>query len=353
MTAPARASFLTNPLMLDATVGAVDRQAVQATAVAPGELLPPEVRTFLARARLLEGVPFQHLVPDSALLPPESIRFFFLDREWTDALVQGALSVGTVTTLDHYQLEQLHLPIRDEVDGEERRVRMVGGEQVGFAPAGAVTGFLLRSRAVSGWPALHVRGYAADNQPDEADFDAGRVRLLRLERLAPAVLLCLFDGVPTVVHIEEPRQGVQYGIDLIGLNATLHLRDVTDGKFIEAHFNAKPPFTVQVPFRNIFTGTEAKAGPPGVVAVRHLGQRMSAISGTKISQASTLGITSAEVAMELVQFPYRQVFGPGGAQFAASADVAFAPAIADRAPDPGVPPAAGSTVGSTPQESPR
>ncbi len=34
--------------------------------------------------------------PDSALLPEESIRWFYLDRRWTDALVQGALSVGTV-----------------------------------------------------------------------------------------------------------------------------------------------------------------------------------------------------------------------------------------------------------------
>ena len=39
------------------------------------------------------------------------------------------------------------------------------------------------------------------------------MRLLRLERLAPAVLLCLFDGIPSVVHIEEPRQGVQFGFD--------------------------------------------------------------------------------------------------------------------------------------------
>ena len=31
-----------------------------------------------------------------------------------------------------------------------------------FAPAGPISGFLLRSRLVSGWPALHVRAYSAD-----------------------------------------------------------------------------------------------------------------------------------------------------------------------------------------------
>ena len=40
-------------------------------------------------------MPFSYLVPDADLLPIESIRFFYVDRAWTDALVQGVLSVGT------------------------------------------------------------------------------------------------------------------------------------------------------------------------------------------------------------------------------------------------------------------
>ena len=57
-------------------------------------IVPRDLRQWLARLRLLEGVPFAYLVADSELLPPESIRFFYLDRNWTDALVQGALSVA-------------------------------------------------------------------------------------------------------------------------------------------------------------------------------------------------------------------------------------------------------------------
>ena len=93
-----RASFLTTPLMFEATAAAVELPGQRAMAAPVGQVLPEVVRTWLARGRLLEGVPFQHLVADSELLPPESIRFFFLDREWTDAMTQGALSVGTVTT---------------------------------------------------------------------------------------------------------------------------------------------------------------------------------------------------------------------------------------------------------------
>ena len=50
-------------------------------------VVPGELRKFLARLRLLHGVPFSYLVPDANLLPPESIRFFYIDRAWTDALV--------------------------------------------------------------------------------------------------------------------------------------------------------------------------------------------------------------------------------------------------------------------------
>ena len=58
------------------------------------------MRSWLGRLRLLEGVPFANLIADAELLPPESIRWFYLDRRWTDALVQGALSVGTVNSDD-------------------------------------------------------------------------------------------------------------------------------------------------------------------------------------------------------------------------------------------------------------
>jgi hypothetical protein len=313
-TTTVHASFLTNPLVLEASAGAVALHAQTAAATPTGELLPDSVRTWLARARLLEGVPFQHLVPDAELLPPESIRFFFLDREWTDALTQGALSVGTVTTLDRDQLEGLHAGIRDEVDAEERRVRMVGGEDVGFAPAGAISGFLLRSRAVSGWPALHVRGYTQDITPDNAQIpfnDGRRMRLLRLERLAPAVLLCLFDGIPTVVHIEEPRQGVQYGVDIGAGGREVHLRNVINTEFLENQLHPQPPFRIHVPTRN---------GYPGVVAVKALASRMQAIPATQISTASIFGATSAVLAMEMLQFPFRQVFGPAAPAIAAAAE---------------------------------
>ena len=140
-------------------------------------VVPGELRRFLARLRLLHGVPFSYLVPDAELLPIESIRFFYIDRAWTDALVQGALSVGTISTADRAQLEA-RLPAHPQRgrrgrahDPHARRAK--SGSK---APAARITGFLMRSRAVSGWPNLHVRAYSRDVVADDALTTAAESR---------------------------------------------------------------------------------------------------------------------------------------------------------------------------------
>lgn len=276
--------------------------------------VPREIRLWLARLRLLEAVPFSHLVADATLLPAESIRFFHLDRGWTDALVEGALSVGTVTTADRAALETLYPVVRDEVDEAERLVRLVGWEPGVAVPsgnAGPVTGFLLRSRMVSGWPALHVRAYGRDNlavnpEISDRDVDEGddavlrRLPVLRMERLAPAVLLVLIDGLPRVVHVEEPRAGVQYGIDQKavagGIEARVPLRDVLTGDPLPSGDPADPVRSVAVPFRR---------DAPGVLHVSTLVQRIAAVAETHVGE----GVSSGELGIQLLQFPWRAVFG--------------------------------------------
>src|SRR5262245_1919224 len=209
-------------VMLDIVVAAARKYTYLVTDQDPDDgkhVVPGELRRFMGRLRLLHGVPFSYLVPDADLLPIETIRFFYIDRAWTDALVQGALSVGTITTADRTQLETVYPHIRSEVDETERTIRTPQGEKLLKGAGGAITGFLVRSRLVSGWPNLHVRAYSRDVIADDAlttaaESDPNRMKILRMERLAPAVLLVLFDGVPAVVHIEEPRQGIQFGARL-------------------------------------------------------------------------------------------------------------------------------------------
>lgn len=270
-------------------------------------VVPGELRRFLARLRLLHGVPFSYLVPDADLLPLESIRFFYVDRSWTDALVQGALSVGTISTSDRAELEAVHAAIREDVDQAERTVRTPDGEARLAGAGGTVTGFLLRSRAVSGWPNLHVRAYRRDLLEDdalttEAESNPDRMKLLRVERLAPAVLLVLIDGVPEVVHIEEPRQGLQFGAHVPDddppdrITARVHLRDAATGTPVEPRKALTDANSVPVPFR---------AAAPGVIDLSELRRRMEAKPVPSI--AGTLD--PHEFALEMLRFPYRQVFG--------------------------------------------
>lgn len=270
-------------------------------------VVPAELRHFLARLRLLHGVPFSYLVPDENLLPVESIRFFYLDRAWTDALVQGALSVGTISTSDRAELEQVHPNVRADVDATERKVRTPRDESLLQGAGGTITGFLLRSRVVSGWPALHVRAYSEDVLPDSelstvAESHPKRMKVLRMERLAPAVLLVLFDGVPAVVHVEEPRQGLQFGVRIdpeappATQRAVVKVRNQTTGRAVPPESEYTAANTVDVPFRR---------GAPGVVDLKRLRQRL--VDEPAVGAGGAM--EPRDFALQLLRFPFRQVFG--------------------------------------------
>lgn len=301
--------FVRAEAVLEATIAAAQGYADLVTDRDPEDgdhVVPGELRRFMARLRLLHGVPFSYLVPDADLLPIESIRFFYLDRAWTDALVQGVLSVGTITTADRAQLEAVYAHVRDEVDETERTIRNPKDERRLEGEASTITGFLMRSRAVSGWPNLHARAYARDVLADDAlttdaESNPERLKVLRMERLAPAVLLVLFDGVPAVVHIEEPRQGIQFGARLDPADATgqrrkVRLRDVQTGKVVG---HPDDPFTpansVDVPFR---------PAASGVIDMGALRRRLAAKA-----PGADGSLEPNEYALEMLRFPYRQVFG--------------------------------------------
>ncbi len=299
----------TSAIALDAVVAAATDYADLITDHDPDDgdhVVPGELRRFMARLRLLHGVPFSYLVPDADLLPIESIRFFHLDRNWTDALVQGALSVGTISTADRAQLEAVYPHIRNDVDETERTIRTPPGEKRLQGNAGAITGFLLRSRAVSGWPNLHVRAYSRDVLDDDeltiaAESSPDRMKVLRMERLAPAVLLVLFDGVPAVVHIEEPRQGIQFGARTDPTDPPqphrfkVKVRDNDTGNLVPPIKTFTTTNSVVVPFRK---------NAPGVIDLVKLKERLR-----DAAPNAGADLDPHEFALQMLRFPYRQVFG--------------------------------------------
>ncbi|WP_018658347.1 hypothetical protein [Actinomadura flavalba] len=149
--------------------------------------MPADVADFLAGLAALRGVPYRYLVPDERLLPPESVRFLRLDPQWTAHLLDGATSVGRVT--------------RADADRDRRRP-----VPVDTAP---VTGVLIRSDLVPGYPNLIVDGYATTGDTEPLDP-------LRRETLSPTVLLCLFRGVLGRLDLRQPPQEQHFGIEPTG-----------------------------------------------------------------------------------------------------------------------------------------
>jgi hypothetical protein len=147
--------------------------------------IPKPIAAWFDNLRQLKGVPFNYLVPDERMLPPESIRFFCVDGAWIDCLADGAFSIGRVTSSDH------------------NTDKLLGAKNLSAA-AVAASGFLLRSEVVSGWPALQVEAYSEQKQ---------EIGLLRKERLSAGVLLCLFAGEIARVDIHQKPETLHFGLD--------------------------------------------------------------------------------------------------------------------------------------------
>jgi hypothetical protein len=298
---------------------------------APEATMPPYMESFLAHLRLLVGVPFNYLIPDARLLPDESIRFFYLDRSWTDRLVDGAVAVGKIGTREQAHHQAQHPTVQRRLDVTERSVRMLQRGQLDFAarpdavagdPQNVVTGFVLRSAAVSGWPAMDVRAFRRvltraelAARPALANDPANMLQPLRIERLSPSVLFALFDGVPELVWLEEPHHGVQFGVQsLTGRRGLFVYRRSASGEAEET----RPP--VELPVR---------AANHSVVAIADLRRRLhQAWLDERPSSTITRQSGSAALAIEVLQPPWRQRFEGTRRPEAASSWGEFAPSLA-------------------------
>jgi hypothetical protein len=144
--------------------------------------LPDSVRKWFENLALLIGLPFNYLVPDERMLPTESIRFFQVDPLWVECLRDGAFSIGRVLPSDHE---------RDKVKKHEDVAEM--------------SGFLLRSDLVSGWPGLLVDGYVDNNF-------AKVLSPKRMDRLSQNVLFCLFEGVIKAIDFHLRPETLHFGV---------------------------------------------------------------------------------------------------------------------------------------------
>ena len=160
--------------------------------------MPPEaIASWFKDLELLKNIPFNYLVPDAQLLPPESLRFFWVDSYWVDCLQDGAFSIGRVTSTD-LKTDTQYQPTASGTRADE-----------------LITGFLLHSEVVSGWPGLEVEGYS--NLMDNVSIanPNHKLTILRQERLSESILLCLFQGEVKAVDFSIKAESVNCGVDPI------------------------------------------------------------------------------------------------------------------------------------------
>lgn len=281
---PATFGSFTRPVGTDAGSGVhaafADHAADPATwsDLDAGTAPPPVVSDWLDQLRLLVGVPFAYLVPDEALLPHGSLRFFRVDPNWTTALVEGAFSIGrtsaALATHDAARHAQVHATDEGKI----------------------VSGVLLRSAVVAGWPALRAT---------VKDRDGQVLPIRRFVHLAPSVLLVLVSGAAPIasVRFSEPPEGLHFGVNA---NDPSHLDKVlrrlgpgkrTDGRFEPVGSELSGILDpLEVPYRS---------AELGVLDIRALRQAMSGhletLWGGPAPRGHTLPFTSAEFALQMVE----------------------------------------------------
>ncbi|MEM8641268.1 MAG: hypothetical protein AAGG51_20990 [Cyanobacteria bacterium P01_G01_bin.54] len=143
--------------------------------------LPQALVDWLGRSALLTNVPFDYLVPDNQMLPPESLKFFNLDPRWLACLLDGAWSLGRQPR-KQWAFDTAYQPWRQILEGSL---------ETSFAPK-------------HGWPAsgaiLHSQ-LIPDYWPGIRFSPTPSATILREADLGSSTLLLLFDKELTALEI--------------------------------------------------------------------------------------------------------------------------------------------------------
>ena len=274
----------------------VDRALQPATAEAPP--IPQPILVWLARLMLLENVPFEYLVPHPAMLPLESIQFFVLDTNWLLRAMEGAASAGvsssrdvtaTLTLLEQAVQQIFNAAV--SIRNQDRGLPPVANAST--SPTGW-SGILLRSCAVQYWPGMEVTATDQTNAPLQA---------LRIDRLSPNVLLCVFNGIAAEVNIMEPPETLHFGVNENGDQPYIYLRGLNYGGQNAGITLPNNP-QVNVTLRN-------NTSYPSTVMTAATAAAMSTTLGN-LKYLPPSGITSAEYAIEMVQSAGLQTFQRSG-----------------------------------------
>lgn len=173
--------------------------------------MPDRLRQWLLDLRLLRNIPIAYFVPDAALLPPESIRFFHIDPTWMDRVVDGVFSAANTGTVDAVFSYTMLAMVREALDNDIAALAASLVPGASWNPGKGLSGMLIRSELVRRWPNLVVRAYGS--VVDDSADGAPAMPVLRAESISKDIYIAVFAGVPSMVHVREPNVGVRFGVE--------------------------------------------------------------------------------------------------------------------------------------------
>ncbi|CAG9999902.1 unnamed protein product [Clonostachys byssicola] len=154
----------------------------------------------------LNDIPAQYLIPDPAFLPEETLRFFHIDANWVDALIDGALSLANHWG-DKPEQDLSRASIKKAIN---KRLRTADKSLGGWHVQMPRYGFLLRSQLLVQFPDLAVNVKFSDTRSQPIDLEGVEVGtgvnppantptqqpILVQKRIAPDTMYVLFDAAP-------------------------------------------------------------------------------------------------------------------------------------------------------------
>lgn len=152
------------------------------------------VQSWILDKLHLAGIPAHYLITDPSHVPPESLRFFHIDENWTEALIDGALSLANQSTSlasEDCVRAAIKKQLQDYMDKPL--------EGLGYCQQMPKYGFIMRSEILVQFPDLAVSAqFAKVFKPNGEDLDKVKPQtpILVQRRLASDMGLVLFDRAP-------------------------------------------------------------------------------------------------------------------------------------------------------------
>ncbi len=260
----------------------------------PKELVIPErLHDWLIDLRLLRHMPLVYLVPDSELLPTESIRFFNVDTTWVDRVIDGVFSAANTGTTDAVFCYTMLSSVRSAIDSSLISMANQLAPDSPWSPEDGMTGMLIRSELARRWPNMVVEAWTKTVDNWSQPHTSKQIAILRGESISPDIYIALFAGSPKMVTIREPFSGVRFGVEQMVPDTQ------TNYKVDSRQENGLPVSNVAVPLPIQWRG-------PATLRVIDFAD----LGGKGIASGSP-----RQLAINLEQKPYMQEFKDDAAHF--------------------------------------